>query len=352
MKNLSLAIIGGGKWGYNHVRVYSELSEMGLCDELILCDHNQETLNRITAQYNIHDAFSNIDEMLKEKTPDAAIIASPTDTHYELAMKLLPFSHLFIEKPIALTLHDAKHILETAKKHKKFLQVGHIERFNPAVTALKTTLQELIEDEPIIDFFSKRIGPGPPSPKSYHGVGFDLLIHDIDICMYLFDSKPTFVTAVEAKPTNFLYASELQAIYTFEIPFNDEGILLANLRASYRANPNLKQRFLTIQTYSRTITMDYVLQSVVELKGQVPQSAKAGFMDVMFTYLGREQTERFLFTKDRVEPLYLQDKHFLESLHNNRAPEVDGIVGTNALRCILSAIESAKTGEVTRINWE
>jgi len=325
---------------------------MGLCDELMLCDRDQETLNRIGAQHGIREVFADIDKMLVEKEPDAAILASPTFTHYELAMKLLPFSHLFIEKPIALTLHEAQSILETAKEYKKLLQVGHIERFNPAVSALKTTLQELPADEQLIDCSAKRIGPGPPSPKSYHGVGLDFLIHDIDICMYLLDAKPTSVAAVEARRANSPYASELQAMYTFEVPVNDEGILLANLRASYRASPSLKQRLLTIQTYSRAITLDYVLQSIVEQKGTAPQSAKAGFMDVMFTYLGREQTERFLFTHDRAEPLYLQDKHFLDSVHNNRTPEVNGIVGINALRCVLSAIESIKTGVVTKINWD
>ena len=352
VRSLSLVIIGGGRWGNNHVRICAELAEIGLCDELILCDSNQETLNRIKGKYEICEVFTDIDKMLEEKEPDAAILASPTFTHYELAMKILPFSNLFIEKPIALTLHEAQTILRKAKEHRKILQVGHIERFNLAVNALKATLQEFPKDEQLIDISAKRIGPGPPSPKSYHGVGLDYLIHDIDICMYLLDAKPTSVAAVEARRADSPYASDLQAIYTFKIPVNDEATLLANLRASYRTNPCLKQRLLTIQTYSRVITLDYVLQSLVEQKGKAPQSAKAGFMDVMLTYLGREQTERFLFTQDRAEPLYLQDKHFLESVRNNKTPEVNGIVGTNALRCVLSAIESAKTGIVTEINWD
>jgi len=213
-------------------------------------------------------------------------------------------------------------------------------------------LQELPEEEQLIDFSAKRIGPGPPSPQSYHGVGLDLLIHDIDIAMYLLDAKPISVTAVEARQIDASYAPELQAIYTFKAPVNDEGILLANLRASYRTNPSLKQRTLTIQTYSRTIQLDYVLQSLVEQRGKSSQSAKAGFMDVMFTYLDREQTERFLFTPDRAEPLYLEDKHFFESVRNNKIPNVDGVVGINALRCVLNAIESVETGRVVKINWE
>ncbi len=290
--------------------------------------------------------------MLKEKEPDAAILAAPTYTHCDLAKKILPYSHLLIEKPIALTLNDAQIIIEMAKEYKRTLQVGHIERFNPVVSALKTMLQELPQEEQLIDFSAKRIGPGPPCPQSYHGVGLDLLIHDIDIAMYLLDAKPTLVTAIEARQSDALYAPELQAIYTFNIPTNDEEILLANLRASYRASPRLKQRNSTIQTYSRTITLDYVLQSLVEQKGRAVQSAKAGFTDVMFTYLDREQTERFLFTPDRAEPLYLEDKHFIESVKDNKTSKVDGIVGINALRCVLSAIESVKNKASITINWD
>ena len=352
MNNLSLVIVGSGRWGSNHARVCTELVEIGLCDELILCDRDQETLNRIKVKYGIRETFTDIDQMLEEKEPDAAILASPTNTHYDLAMKVLPFSNLFVEKPIAPTLHEAQAILEKAKKHRRILQVGHIERFNPAVSALKTTLQELPEDEQLIDLSAKRIGPGPPSPKTYHGVGLDLLIHDIDICMYLLEAKPTSVAAVEARRADFHYASDLQAIYTFKVPVNDERTLFANLRASYRTSPSLKQRLFTIQTYSRTITLDYVIQSLIEQRGKAPQSAKAGFMDVMFTYLGREQTERFLFTQERAEPLYLQDKHFLESVRSNRTPEVNGIVGINALQCVLSAIEAAETGVVVEITWD
>jgi UDP-N-acetylglucosamine 3-dehydrogenase len=352
MKNLSLAIVGSGRWGSNHARVCKQLAEMGLCDELILCDQDQETLEKIATRYGITEVYTDIDHMLKEKEPDAAILAAPTHTHYDLALKILPVAHLFVEKPIALTLQEAQKILETAENFNKILQVGHIERFNPGVSALKVMLQELPEEEQLIDFSAKRIGPGPPSPQSYHGVGLDLLIHDIDIAIYLLDAKPISVTAVEARQINASYAPELQAIYTFRTPVNDEEILLANLRASYRTSPSLKQRTLTIQTYSKTIQLDYVLQSLVERRGKSAQSAKAGFMDVMFTYLDREQTERFLFTPDRAEPLHLEDKHFLESVRHNKTPKVDGIVGINALRCVISAIESVKTNKSVNISWE
>ena len=119
--------------GRNHVRVYSENHRV---TEVIAFDPSKESLKMVEA-YQKTRTFTDLNEALKEK-PDCAVVAAPTRLHYEVANRILDEKiPLLVEKPITEELEDGKKLVDKAEKQNTLLLAGHIERFNPAVQALK-----------------------------------------------------------------------------------------------------------------------------------------------------------------------------------------------------------------------
>ncbi len=175
-------MVGVGRWGYNHVRVLSEIRRMNY-DEVGLEDVIVVDSNVARAQY-VAELFgtkwvSGIDELLSAHA-DAAIVAVPTVYHYTVAIRLLPHMDVMVEKPIAASLEEAEVMGKLAEREGRLLAVGHIERFNPVVPALKDRLQS--ETEKVVSISAQRVGPGPPGGYTLNlGAAHDLLLNDIDV---------------------------------------------------------------------------------------------------------------------------------------------------------------------------
>jgi predicted dehydrogenase len=162
--------------GLNHLRV---LSKDKNCEVVAICDANP-SLSAVAGNYG-RAFYGDVSEMLENETPDAADICVPTTLHEKTAVECLKQGlHVFVEKPIAHDSAAAESMIREAAKRRKVLMVGHVERFNPAVTALKSSL----EKDEIISLSFTRVGPTPPRIKDV-GVIADLGIHDIDLARYL-----------------------------------------------------------------------------------------------------------------------------------------------------------------------
>lgn len=129
-KGLNVGVVGLGQMGKNHVRV---LSQIGVLN--VVYDISQRLTQKVAEQYNVIPATS-MDELIG--LSDAVFVVTPTSTHFDLAKQaLMQNKHVFIEKPITLTVKEARELIGLAQQNKKILQVGHIERFNPVVMELK-----------------------------------------------------------------------------------------------------------------------------------------------------------------------------------------------------------------------
>lgn len=180
MDRIRVGVLGGGRMGRNHCRVYSMLRHADLVG---ICDKDAVTGEKLAAQYDTR-YFDDLDEMLREV--DAVSIATPTPSHFTLAMRCLRAGkHILVEKPMTETLEQAHALAAAAKWSGRVVQVGHIERFNPTYMELKHILANLT---PLaIDF--RRLSPYAGSNTDVDVV-LDLMIHDLDLLLDLAGGQP------------------------------------------------------------------------------------------------------------------------------------------------------------------
>jgi predicted dehydrogenase len=189
---LRVAVVGTGAFGRNHLRVYRalEVAHPQLVQLVALVDPLAERRASFAATYNI-PAFASVTDLLDANLQlDAASICVPTIHHAEVASQLLRNNiDLLIEKPFAATLAQADHILDLARTHNRIVAIGHLERFNPAVTATLAALTH-----PMF-FESHRLSVFTPRSLDVDVV-LDLMIHDLDIVLSLTHSPVREVRAV------------------------------------------------------------------------------------------------------------------------------------------------------------
>lgn len=184
MTKIKIGIIGLGHMGKFHARIFSELPG---AEFAAVYDSDRETARKIAEQYKVREAASR--EEFADAV-DAATVAVPTPWHFEIAKFLLERGkHVLVEKPIAETAPQAKELVALAQRRKRILQVGHVERFNPALDALEKKLAHprFIESHRFSQY---------PNRSVETGVVLDLMIHDLEIILHLVRSKVASFDAV------------------------------------------------------------------------------------------------------------------------------------------------------------
>ncbi len=238
---------------------------------------------------------------------DAAVVATPTLTHAGIGCELMAQGiHVLIEKPIAADLAGAGRLIESASKHGCILQVGHLERFNPAVAALRRMVRNpLFFEIHRLSLFS---------PRSLDvDVVLDLMIHDIDIVLCLTDKMPE---EIRAAGISILSAKVDIANVRLAFP----GGCIANLTASRVSTERVRKiRLFQPRTY---LSLDYARQDLVAF--QVSPEHQIGFESV---------------TVEKDEPLKLELGSFLQAVRTGQAPEVTGEEGERALRVALEILD-------------
>ncbi|MGB8804469.1 MAG: Gfo/Idh/MocA family oxidoreductase [Chthoniobacterales bacterium] len=184
MKKLRIGVVGVGHIGSNHARIYSELPNAEL---VAILDIDPARADEIGGKYKAK-AVASLNEFAG--MVDAASVATPTSAHFSIARDLLAQGkHLLIEKPITEKTSDARDLAQVAAEKRLVLQVGHVERFNPVLSALEQRLTHprFIE--------AHRLSPYP-NRSTEIGVVLDLMIHDLEIILHLVDSTLENIDAV------------------------------------------------------------------------------------------------------------------------------------------------------------
>jgi UDP-N-acetylglucosamine 3-dehydrogenase len=185
MAVLKVAVIGLGNMGRHHVKQWASLPGVEL---VAVCDLNQDAVDRFSSEYHCA-GFTEVSTMIAQAKPDAVSIISPTQAHFSLAKQALEAGvHVLVEKPITATVEEADQLIESAKRHQRFLTVGHIERFNPVVHAALSVIHSGKLGD-IVSVVATRVSPMPAQIKG-DNVVMDLAVHDIDLCNVLMDQAP------------------------------------------------------------------------------------------------------------------------------------------------------------------
>lgn len=309
---LRTAVIGTGSLGRQHARIHAALASEGACEFVAVCDLNEKTARTVSEERST-DWTTDWRELIGRI--DAASIAVPTESHCEIACGLLEAGiHVLVEKPISRTLEEADRMIRAAEQSKAILQVGHLERFNPAMVALRPHVRKPVY------FEIHRVGEFTARSLDIDVV-LDLMIHDLDIVQWLVgeDVEVTNIHAVGiAILTNRVDAANAR------LEFSSGAV--ANITASRVGTEKIrKMRFFQPHDY---IAIDYVTKraSVSSLE---PPSASGMWPGVHVKHLDIID----------IEPLRAEIVSFFESAKKGDPPAVSGLEGRNALSLALRTLD-------------
>ncbi len=296
MKPVRVAVIGVGHLGSIHARIYSQLQSVQL---VAVCDIQAERAQAAAREYGCQ-AVTRFGKLLEKV--DAVSIAVPTQEHCRLARAFLARGiHALVEKPITRTVSEADRLLKLAAQTGAILQVGHVERFNAALRKVEGNLKNprFVEVH--------RLAPFQPRGTEV-GVVLDLMIHDIDLILWLMKNPIRRIEAVGVK-----VLTPFEDIANARITLQNGAV--ANLTAS-RVSKEAMRKFRIFQAASY-LSIDFLAQAV----------------DIFHHRDGRIDHEAIAIPKE--EPLKAELEAFIESIQRRRPPPVSGQEAREALAVAL-----------------
>jgi predicted dehydrogenase len=299
-----VAVVGVGQFGQNHCRVIHDSTTARLA---AVVDINPARVSEVAAQYATR-GLTDLGEL--KQHAQAAIVAVPTSAHEQVGVKLLEAGFdVLIEKPVAPDAAAAGRLIAAAERHGRILQIGHLERFNPAVIELerRATLPLFFEIHRL-NLFSLR--------SLDIDVVLDLMIHDVDIVLGLVKSEPT-----EIRAAGISILSPRVDIASVRMQFPNGCV--ANFTASRVSTERVRKlRLFQPQQY---LSLDYTKQELGVFS--VGESRQIGFEQAGVT---------------RAEPLQVQLEAFLESIETRKLPKCSGAAARQSLGVALAILDKIK----------
>lgn len=295
---LRIGLIGAGRMGQFHAKHLSRHANIAFAG---VVDPHENQANALAKKYRIR-AYREAEELLGQV--DAVVIASPTPTHFSIGKRMLEAGiSCLIEKPLASNLEEAEALIHLAEAKSCILQVGHIERFNPAVIEAA----EHIDRPQFIEV--DRLGPYDPR-VAHIGVVMDLMIHDLDIVLFLVKEPVTNVEAFGAK-----VLSEHEDIAKVRLTFANGCI--ADLSASRISLK--KYRHIRVFQKNAYLSIDYAAPSLKIYRKKSDVVRSLSDIDALRPRLSKK------------DPLALELDHFVRCVISRQTPLVSGKHGRDAL---------------------
>lgn len=277
--------VGLGGFGKNHTRILSQLGTLSA-----VCDTDSQRAQEFGKKYSVNH-YSSLDNILAQEKFDACFVCTPTSTHFEIAKKMLENGkHVFVEKPLTYSVDEGSKLIEIAKKNKKLITSGYIERFNPAVTVVKDIVSSKQYGELIMLEFHRE-NRMPFNVKDV-GIIYDTTVHDIDTAIWLFDSPPETV---------FSRAGKIRHVYedfaTVMLGFKEDRSAIIS---SNWITPTRVRKFNTVLE-DAIISSDYITQEVkieTNNKTEIPRKEyKEPLLSEIESFLGAIEGKNDLVVK-------------------------------------------------------
>jgi predicted dehydrogenase len=315
-KKIRVAVAGAGEFGRNHVRVYREIEGAELIG---VHDQDARRAAAIAKEFQTK-VFANLEELRGHA--DAVSVAVPTVSHADVGCRLMEMGlDVLIEKPMAVNLAEADALIASAKKNKRILQVGHVERFNPAVIAVEPIL-----NRPLF-FEVHRLGVFTPRSLDVDVI-YDLMIHDLDILLALVKEPVTEVKAVGIPVlTNKVDIAHARLEFV--------GGAVANVTASRVSTERVrKMRFFQQHEY---ISLDYARRDALRVGVKKPgPQPEFGFQKL---------------DAPAVEPLRAELEAFVDAVRTRKEPKTNGAAGRAALE-LASRVMASIQEHAARVQLE
>ncbi len=328
MSLIKIGLIGVGYLGKIHLKLLKENQNI---DFIGFHEIDEDISNQITSEFAVK-SFPNLDELID--LCDGLVIVTPTSTHYKIAKKCLDKGkHIFLEKPITATIHEAEEIVKLANVKNLKIQVGHIERFNSALLSLEKYLLEpkFIQTDRLAQF----------NPRgSDVAVVLDLMIHDIDIILSLVKSE-----VKDIKASGVSVVSDNLDIANARIEFENGAV--ANVTASRISQK--KMRKMRIFQRDAYLSLDFTTGTSEVFRLIEPNAdIKDGFIN--FGEIGVGEKKKFIIYEQpeqvKINAMQHEQNLFVKSILENSRPIVNGEDGLQALRVAELIINKIKESSV------
>jgi UDP-N-acetylglucosamine 3-dehydrogenase len=302
---LRLGVVGVGVMGANHARVIADLAEVTLVG---IADTDPKQRALVSAALGC-SGHADVEALIADGV-DAVTIAAPTHLHRDLALACIRHGvHILVEKPIASSVEEGRAIIAAAQRAGVTLMIGHVERFNPAVEAIKTA----IRDEDILSIAITRVGPFPPRMSNV-GVVIDLAVHDIDLIRWFTDSD---IVEVQPQLSNAIAEREDIAL----LQFRTASGVLAHINTNWLTP--FKARSVTVATRKKYIMGDLLTRQVTECFGFQPD----GSYSMRHLSVGH------------AEPLRAELQAFVSAIRHGERPAVTGEEGVASLEIAIRCLD-------------
>ena len=299
-QQIRVAVVGCGEFGRNHARVYREMESAQLAG---VFDTDPSRAAAFAQEFQTQ-SFSSLEEMRGQV--QAASVAVPTLAHAQIGCRLMELGmDVLVEKPMAKDLAGADALLAAAKKHARILQVGHVERFNPAVLAVEPIL-----NRPLF-FEVHRLGVFTPRSLDVDVI-YDLMIHDLDILLALVGEP-----VVEVKAVGIPVLSDKVDIAHARLEF--AGGAVANITASRVSTERVRKvRFFQQHEY---VSLDYARRDALRVRVKQPAIQPGVQPEFAFEKLPAAA----------IEPLRAELDAFFDAVRTRKEPRTNGTAGRAAL---------------------
>jgi len=310
-----VGVIGVGSMGRNHARVFSDMEGVDL---VAVSDANPETVETIATRY-LAKPYTDYKKLLSDESLDAVTVAVPTRLHREVAGEVIGHGvSLLLEKPLASTAEEGQEILDLANAKGVTLGVGHIERFNPVVSMLKSKLDKGDLGK-IFQITIRRFGPFPQRLMDV-GIYLDLATHDIDIMYYLTGAEVVRVSAESAQ----LLPTEHEDLGVGLLRFSNGviGVLIENWLSP------TKVRDIVVNGERGMFVADFLSQDLFFYENDYTSSG----WESLQVFRGVSEGNMTRFQLNREEPLKVELEAFVNSITNKEPFLVSGEDGLRAMK--------------------
>jgi UDP-2-acetamido-3-amino-2,3-dideoxy-glucuronate N-acetyltransferase len=320
---MKIAVIGTGYWGKNLVRNFHEIGVLNA-----ICDSNSKNLQEIQTQYQVPQTFRTYHEVLENPDIQAIAIATPAETHYEIAKNAIAAGKdIFIEKPLALNIRDAEEIVAKVEASQTVFMVDHVLQYHPAVIKLKQLIDEGILGK-LQYLYSNRLNIG--KLRTEENILWSFAPHDISVILALVEKQPQHVQVFgEAYLQDHIYDTTIT-----DLTFVDR--LKAHIYVSW-LHPYKEQKLVVIGNSGMAVFNDMekaekltLYHHKIEWINRTPVATKA---------------QKEVIPVEPNEPLREACLHFLDCVKTRKRPRTDAQEALSVLRVLQKAQEYLDKGK-------